>query len=471
MPARKKKAAAAAKPRAKTARKQVASPMSSPQTKRIARVDLGDEDNELGHVSTTMKKPQKPLDKSGGTDTGKRRGRTKANEPESDDGFVFTRNAARPSNPEKKRSKTARREPTPPSSPPLTNYNDSNERSHATNNTTTTTTTTTTTNGNHHHNYTTSNERGTPQHSNGTTTRIALPISDTPVIRRNQEMRANPAARRRSSLGSRGKRVSSIGNGFVAVPHEEVDPRDFFKHVDPDIPEPHRMKQILLWCAKRVLDARAEELRQLIETKNQSSKAVMEQVTGLRIAQVIEQELVRDLTNGKINTSWWSRPESTTAAAHKTLMPNAQNVANMNNLEAFEKKLRDLTAEKEQWMAKLEAADSAARTAASEPHNNQEEEDWSLVDESTKPVYDGVLERTRNDICAQADQFMRSIEPRVDALSDSVHRINAIVQASELFTASTMNKLVSQQPQPQPIVTRDLLRTLSRLADSTSNVY
>ena len=42
-------------------------------------------------------------------------------------------------------------------------------------------------------------------------TKIALPFADTPIIRRNQEMRKGAASSsRRSSLGMRGRRASSL---------------------------------------------------------------------------------------------------------------------------------------------------------------------------------------------------------------------------------------------------------------------
>lgn len=43
------------------------------------------------------------------------------------------------------------------------------------------------------------------------TTKIALPFADTPIIRRNQEMRkGSDGSSRRSSLGMRGRRASSL---------------------------------------------------------------------------------------------------------------------------------------------------------------------------------------------------------------------------------------------------------------------
>ena len=88
---------------------------------------------------------------------------------------------------------------------------------------------------------------------------IALPTSDTPVINRNKEMRRKGAAAagggRRSSLGMRGRRASSlIESGHSAIPHREVDASQFYKHIEADgLTEPRRMKQLLTWCGERAL--------------------------------------------------------------------------------------------------------------------------------------------------------------------------------------------------------------------------
>lgn len=83
---------------------------------------------------------------------------------------------------------------------------------------------------------------------------ISLPFSDTPIINRNKEMRRKTGGRR-SSLGMRGRRASSlIENGHSAIPHREVSPSDFFKHIEAEgLTEPRRMKQLLTWCGERAL--------------------------------------------------------------------------------------------------------------------------------------------------------------------------------------------------------------------------
>jgi kinetochore protein Mis13/DSN1 len=84
---------------------------------------------------------------------------------------------------------------------------------------------------------------------------ITLPFSDTPVINRNKEMRKQNKGTRRSSLGLRGRRASSlIENGHSAIPHREVEASEFYKHIEADgLSEPRRMKQLLTWTGEREL--------------------------------------------------------------------------------------------------------------------------------------------------------------------------------------------------------------------------
>jgi hypothetical protein len=53
---------------------------------------------------------------------------------------------------------------------------------------------------------------------------IPLPVTETPMIMRNREMRKSTSNRRRSSLGLRGKRTSTLYNGLcrngLNQPHE-----------------------------------------------------------------------------------------------------------------------------------------------------------------------------------------------------------------------------------------------------------
>jgi len=96
--------------------------------------------------------------------------------------------------------------------------------------------------------------RQSPVDSSKHSTMIALPFSDTPIINRNKELRKKGTSARRSSLGMRGRRASSlIENGHSAIPHQEVETSEFYKHIEEGLPEPRRMRQLLTWTGERAL--------------------------------------------------------------------------------------------------------------------------------------------------------------------------------------------------------------------------
>jgi kinetochore protein Mis13/DSN1 len=109
---------------------------------------------------------------------------------------------------------------------------------------------------------------------------IALPFSDTPVINRNKEMRKQNKGTRRSSLGLRGRRASSlIENGHSAIPHREVEASEFYKHIEADgLSEPRRMKQLLTWTGERELGEKPShgEANDLSEQAGMLSKSQLE---------------------------------------------------------------------------------------------------------------------------------------------------------------------------------------------------
>ncbi|CAG8631006.1 8385_t:CDS:2 [Acaulospora morrowiae] len=151
---------------------------------------------------------------------------------------------------------------------------------------------------------------------------VPIPLKETPMIRKNKEIRQK---KRRSSFEKRGRRASSIGNGFVANPHPDVKSSDFFRHIQPDLPGPKKLRQLLTWCGKRAMN----------ESKTKDLNA-------LKIARIVEQEVLNDLMDSKINTSWYHRRDGHDPV-DKTPQQKRQhplNVENQRRLEEYEKTLQ-----------------------------------------------------------------------------------------------------------------------------------
>ncbi|KAF6765861.1 Mis12-Mtw1 protein family-domain-containing protein [Ephemerocybe angulata] len=61
--------------------------------------------------------------------------------------------------------------------------------------------------------------------------------------------------RRASSLG-RGKRISTSFEmtGVITQPHNSVSEQSFYKHIDADLPDVERVRQLLIWCSLRAVN-------------------------------------------------------------------------------------------------------------------------------------------------------------------------------------------------------------------------
>lgn len=183
------------------------------------------------------------------------------------------------------------------------------------------------------------------QHS---ATKIALPFADTPVIKRNKEMRENKGKKgeRRSSLSLRGRRASSLiesGNsngksktdtvsgrltGSTALPHDEVEVADFYKHIESEgLPEPRRMRQLLTWCTTRSLDQKP-------------MGASFEESSAVAAARVIEDELLKDLANKSELSDWFSREDVPVPPKELPERPNPKNIQNTAKIAELEEQIK-----------------------------------------------------------------------------------------------------------------------------------
>ncbi|KAF5097872.1 hypothetical protein D0Z00_002245 [Geotrichum galactomycetum] len=285
--------------------------------------------------------------------------------------------------------------------------------------------------------------------SKGPSQRIALPLSDTPIINKNKEMRKQKSGVRRSSLGNRGKRASSIGNGFVAVPHSAVSPQEFYKHLDGSMPEPHRMKQLLLWSLKRVMEKQEATFNQIKVDPNIS----VEDKTAINVARFIQEEIVRDVAEGQINTSWWNRPENSNFAG-SVKKPNVQNVTNLENYKAFEKRYEELLKEKEQWEARLKEVEKLSTDLVVEkPKLPSVEENQAVYKQY--PFLETLNDPSSSSksILHRLESGLDELEREVDKLEDFVHLTGSLSRATVTFSNKKMELLSKKIAESRNIAT------------------
>ncbi|TVY42838.1 Kinetochore protein [Lachnellula occidentalis] len=304
----------------------------------------------------------------------------------------------------------------------------------------------------------------------GKSTVIALPFSDTPVINRNKEMRKKNTGSRRSSLGLRGRRASSlIDNGHSAIPHREVDSAEFYKHIEADgLSEPRRMKQLLTWTGERCLGEKPAhgEANDLAE----------------QAARTIKEGLLKDFANRSEFSDWFTREESAPRKVIK--VPNPRNIELEENLVGLEARIKILREEKEQWKALAKPAPSLPPLFSDNSnHIDPSQIDASLLDPEQAAILALVSSASaldlRTRVSKQIRELQSGLEFKVDQFADGVHKIEQYQEtasrvANKILAISAVRLEERDKREKEATGTRDLpmqevLRSLSRILPEGRN--
>lgn len=306
---------------------------------------------------------------------------------------------------------------------------------------------------------------------------VPLPLKDIPIIQ-GQETRRQPAKTPERDHSSRGKRISSLGNGFEGEPHVDVHAKNFYKHLEPGLPDPHKMRLLLTWSGKRAVVNHKTRMGKESAPKGLSST---DESTARNIVRVIMEDVIRDMKEGKVNTSWWNRPDKegdSKANDARFTKPNAQNIANAEKLALFKKRLAAQQAEIKEW-AKLEAGAKERATFA-------KDRDAKLIEGLQKPFSVAPsLPPLLSEVAISYSSFPRQI----DQVEDAVDKMNSVNKRAARFCDRQFEALGNvldsrQRKRPRQSQdfrtifnatdrvtetlnseqTRDVLRTLSRLA-------
>ncbi|KAI9836929.1 MAG: hypothetical protein M1838_004948 [Thelocarpon superellum] len=298
--------------------------------------------------------------------------------------------------------------------------------------------------------------RDAAKESTRDTTKIALPFSDTPIIKRNKEFRQHGSASRRSSLGLRGRRASSlIDSGSSALPHGEVQVADFYRHIAGDtFPEPRRMKQLLTWCGTRALGEKP-----LYSSEDGNARLA---------ARVIQEELLRDFSNRSEMSDWFSREDTAPAVVVKK--PNPRNVANVAKIQELEKQLQRLQEENDAWQDLLKPNTTPSQPPPMMPASSTNSEpaslgpiDTTLLSTEQQAILSGLqgLPRLYSETSSHLHALSSSLEFRVDRFADGVHHLNQYQHSAERLAERILGSAATRlhlrdQGRKEKAGTRDL---------------
>lgn len=272
---------------------------------------------------------------------------------------------------------------------------------------------------------------------------------------------------RRASYSNRGKRMLSVGNGYEAKPHSEVPEAEYYKVLDPDMPEPSRMRQLLVWCFRKKLERDGD-------TGSGSD-------TARGISKIINQELLADLVDGDISTSWYSRgaTDGVPVVGKRIVRPNPLNEANRESLEVFLRKLRQLEQEHATWHRafdhSVQPLNLLAVNAHAEPTGAlaaylDKPDTRSMVEEVLQERMVKQMERSQRAVQTAVEE---DIGPAVDRLYHVLHRMKQAVELVERLGRERLSSQVAHVVRrymdrahavaDKPLLNKELLRGILRL--------
>jgi kinetochore protein Mis13/DSN1 len=284
---------------------------------------------------------------------------------------------------------------------------------------------------------------------------ISLPMSDTPIINRNKEMRKKGGnSNRRSSLGNRGRRASSlIEDGQTAIPHREVSPTDFYKHIEAEgLTEPRRMRQLLTWCGERAL------IRKPLHGAPNFNA-----ILG---ACAIQDQLLKDFA-ARSEFSDWFRREDDAPKVPIVSKTNPRNIELDEKLVKLEMNIKRLRNEKKAWQVirkplleqlPLFSEDETGRIALADFDLLDPDEGkirGSLTDEIAS--FDAVRSQTE----LRLRTIQSSLEFQVDQLADNVHKLEQRVlvagkEADKVLSVSALRLRQRDKREKTSAGTRDM---------------
>ncbi|KAJ0423658.1 Mis12-Mtw1 protein family-domain-containing protein [Aspergillus carlsbadensis] len=288
-----------------------------------------------------------------------------------------------------------------------------------------------------------------PEPPQAGTSTITLPVADTPVIQRNREMRGKKSSKgsRRSSLSMRGRRASSLidSGASNALPHKQVHTSDFYKHIAADgLPEPRRMRQLLIWCATRAMGDKPSGSR----SEDESARLA---------ARVIQEELLKEFSSNSELSNWFGR-EDTSPPTVVVKKVNPKNVQNQDKVKELEEQIQKLQKERHALNALLRPSSiPRLKPTPEQPPNGQSADRLQADAKPPAPQPDDQINLSVLDPSQQ--QILASIDPEVAKQYQSTQ------SADQPFEPTTNLPPIT----PSSISTR-LSRITSRLAPALDSL-
>ncbi|KAF3909500.1 hypothetical protein AA313_de0203833 [Arthrobotrys entomopaga] len=218
----------------------------------------------------------------------------------------------------------------------------------------------------------------------------------------------------------------------IAAPHPDVQSKDFFKHLDAQMIETQRMQQLLAWCSKCALSEKRAKGRDA-------------QSNARAAARVIEEDILADLTEKKLNVNWWETSEEVQNANEAPKKPHPKNEDHQRKIETLERQLEDLNHEKQIWETICQRGPTKIQRPQREGGLRPGNLDVTLLRSQDVSVL-SAFEETDVAISVIQDVISKgrgNIEFKVDQFSHGMHRAQQYSQYAKDVSEKVLGKASS----------------------------
>ncbi|KPA37060.1 hypothetical protein FLAG1_10147 [Fusarium langsethiae] len=253
--------------------------------------------------------------------------------------------------------------------------------------------------------------------------------------------------------------------GQTAISHREVNPADFYKHIEAEgLTEPRRMIQLLTWCGERALARKPPH-----GTPNSNA------ILGAR---AIQDQLLKDFAARSEFSDWFSR-EHDAPKAPVVLRSNPQNVELDGKLAKLEANIQRLQNEKKAWQAIRKPPPYQPPLFSEGEIRSIVLPDFDLLDPNEGKIRGFLADETASldAVRSEAESRLRtiqsSLEFEVDQLADSVHKVRQRVlvagkEADKFLSVGALRLRQRDKREKESAGTRDMpvieaLRSLGKI--------
>ncbi|KAH0584781.1 hypothetical protein H2248_008064 [Termitomyces sp. 'cryptogamus'] len=218
------------------------------------------------------------------------------------------------------------------------------------------------------------------------------------------------SSRRKSSVGGRGKRISSSfeATGVITQPHNSVADTSFYKHIDSDLPDSDRVRQLLIWCSARVAASPPSSSPSSSSSSPTDPPLPKLSAEAEAVLKATQEDILRKLAQRRVNLSLFSGDSDVNLNVN--LAENKQNVTNRTWEGVYLGHIKSAEKEEEAWKKVSSAYDAYARRVRSNIEKRRV--DLGLPIPSTSPSTGTEPSTATPSAKAQGKQRAPSLEPR-----------------------------------------------------------